>query len=137
MGFAALELNSCTIFLTCSIRGVQGRCAVMNVSWRAALRVLPGCLSKNLLGHRLKQEGSRSWLSVIIHCQNQYRWQALVHGYLRSKSTFSKNILLVPLSRPNFNSSNYISRRCGSPLIPSHPILLHSTAAPHRTQLFL
>lgn len=40
------------------------------------LSIYPGCSSKNLLGHCFKQEGSRSWLSVIIHCQNQYGWQA-------------------------------------------------------------
>lgn len=41
-----------------------------------ALSIYPGCLSKNLLGHCFKWQGSRSWLSVIIHCQNQYGWQA-------------------------------------------------------------
>lgn len=49
----------------------SGNCDGVNVSWELFSTYFPGCLSKNLLGHCFKQEGSRSWLSVIIHCQNQ------------------------------------------------------------------
>lgn len=54
------------------------------------LYVCPGCLSKNLLGHCFKQEGSRSWLSVIVHCQNQYGWQACFTDIYDQRAHFSR-----------------------------------------------
>lgn len=97
-------LNTCTGLLQGPSHHTRGTCDGVNVSWELFSTYCPDCLSKNLLGHCFKQEGSRSWLSVIIHCQNQYGWQACFTDIYDQRAHFPRmccqSHCLGPVSTP-------------------------------------
>lgn len=104
VGLAVLAPNTCTRLLQGPTQHTQGTCDGVNVSWELfppyALAVCP----KNLLGHCFKQEGSTPWLSVIIHCQNQYCWQACFTDIYNQRAHFPgmccQSHCLGPVSTP-------------------------------------